>query len=179
MQYLKEEKVLPWLISIEAFDTFSGFLSIIGVIFLLFSHESSLYAGLVIMVLYLFGMLVSQSFFLMGLFNLIYGLIFMLYEKLMRLFIPYIALFVITIITKGYMIFVAYLIVRFACFILTHSINIIRGKIFFSKYGVYIGDVEITAIKLLNIYSDNEIVYKKWLEDYSIFLKLDEEGKTD
>lgn len=178
MQYLKEEKVLPWYISIEAFDSFSGFLSIIGAIILLFSHQSPVYAGIVILMLYLFGMLVSQSFFLMGLFNLIYGLIFMLYEKLMKLFIPYIAL-VIIFITKEYTIFVAYLIVRFACFILIHIINIVRGKILYSKYGVYLGDVEITAIKLLNIYSDKEIIYKKWLENYSNFIKISTDEKTD
>lgn len=178
MQYLEKEKALPWLISIEAFDTFSSFLSIIGTIILLFTHQSPFYAGIVIMALYLFGILVSQSFFLMGLFNLIYGLIFMLYEKLMRLFIPYIALAVITFITKEYLIFVAFLIVRFACFILTHLINIIRGKMLFSKYGVYIGDVEMTAIKLLNIYSNEEIVLKKWLENYSNFLKLDADEKA-
>jgi len=111
----KEEKVLPWLISIEAFASFSGFLSVIGTIILLITHHTPVYAGIVIMVLSLFGLLVSQSFFLMGIFNLIYGLIFILYEKLLRLFIPYIALIVITFITKEYMVFIAFHIVRFAC----------------------------------------------------------------
>jgi len=47
------------------------------------------------------------------------------------------------------------------------------------KYGVYFGDVEITAIKLLNIYSEKEVVYKKWLEDYSNFIKKDVDYNTD
>lgn len=175
IQFLKEDNIIPWFISIEAFDSLRGLLSIIGTIFILFAHYDPISAGLQIMILYLFGFFVSQSFFLMTTLNFVYGLVFMLYEKLSRFFIPYIFLVIATIITKEYWILFAYVIVRVICFILIRFINIIRGKRYFLRYGVYFGDVEITAIKLLGFYSDKKIVLAKWMEDYSMFVKVDNE----
>ncbi|WP_066069665.1 hypothetical protein [Neobacillus soli] len=171
-EYLeREDDVGAWFTSIEAFDSFRGFLSLIGAIILMFTDVSPINAGIIIIALYTFGFVVSQSFTLMGIFNLIYGLIFMVYELLLRFFIPYIALFGVMFITKQYMVLVAFLAARIILFLLMSTINIIQSKWLFSKYGLYIGDVEITAIKLLKFYSKDRIVFKKWMQDYSRFQK--------
>ena len=169
-RYIKEDCILPWFTSIEAFDSLRYILSIITTITMMLKHEAPLYSGGMIAIMYFFGYYISQSFFQMSLFNLLYGIFYMIYSKLDRLFIPYIALIVISLITKEYFILLAFIIARMGCFLILFVVNIIRLDYYNKKYGVYLGDVEVTAAKLINLYSDGYISFKKWLKEYSEFI---------
>ena len=111
---------------------------------MMLKHEAPLYSGGMIAIMYFFGYYISQSFFQMSLFNLLYGIFYMIYSKLDRLFIPYIALIVISLITKEYFILLAFIIARMGCFLILFVVNIIRLDYYNKKYGVYLGDVEVT-----------------------------------
>lgn len=168
--YLDEEKILPWYISIEAFDSLRGLLAIIVAIIMIFNHGNPIYVGLVIATFYLFGYYISQSFFEMALLNLVYGFIYMLYSYLSKFFIQYIALVVIAIICKEYWLLLSYVAARIACYVILTIINIIQSKYILKKYGVYMGDVERTAAKMIQFYSSKNIKYKQWVKEYSSFI---------
>ena len=170
-QYMDEENILPWYISIEAFDSLRGVLSIITAIVMMFNHTSPLYSGVIILLIYLLGYYISQSFFEMALLNMVYGFFYMIYSQVARFFIPYIALVVISIITKEYYILLSFIVARITGFVVSSTINIVRAKYYYKKYGIYLGDVEITAIKLLQFYSDKDVTFKKWIKEYSRFMK--------
>lgn len=166
-----EDEVSAWSVAIEAFSSFAGFLSLLGAIVLMFFDLDPWSMGFAVLFLYLFGFIVSQSYRLMSIFVLIYGLVFMVYESLMRFFIPHIALLVVTIVTKQYLLLLAYLIARILGFLLVITFIGWRGKSYVSRYGVYMGDTELTAIKLLKYYSDERIDEEKWMVDYGRFVR--------
>src|SRR5690625_1744650 len=159
MRYLKsDDDVIAWSVSIEVFSYLSAFLSLIGAIVLMFSEVTTLGAGLTVLGLYLLGFVISQSARLMFLFRLPYKLGFAFYERLTRLFIPHLALIVVI-----YLILLVYLVARFVGLLLVMFVIGVRGRRYHSRYGVYFGDTEITAIKLLNIYSNKKIDVNKWI----------------
>jgi len=174
VQYLEESNISSWYISIEGFDSLRGILSIISVIVMMLTHESPIFAGVTIAALYLFGYYVSQSFFMMALLNLVYGLFYMIYSFLSKFFVQYIAIVVIAIITHEYWLVLSFVAARAVCFIILNILNVIKSKYTFSRYGVYIGDVEITAIRMLQFYSSKNIKCKQWLKEYSTFMKTEE-----
>lgn len=167
---LEESTILPWYTSIEAFDSLRGILSIIGAIVMMLTHRNPVYAGITIAILYFVGFIISQSFFFMAILNLLYGLFYMAYSFIQRLLIPYITLLTITFISKEYIILLVYIAVRIACSIAIIIIYTIVLKYYKTTYGIAIGDVEITAIKLLQLYSKNNIEFKQWLLEYSNYL---------
>lgn len=173
-EYLGEDKFMPWYISIEAFDSLRGFLTILSLIVLMFTHQDPVYSGGFLVVIYLLGFFVSQSYFNMAIWNLLYGFIYMIYSLLSKFFIQYIAIVVISFVTKEYLLLISFLVARIICFVIIHIINIVRGKLLLKKYGVYLGDVEITAIKLINFYSQKNINYKQWITGYSAFVNNNE-----
>ncbi len=170
-QYMDEENILAWYISIEAFDSLRVVLSIITAIVIMFMHEDPIYSGVIISVMYFIGYIISQSYFQMVLWNWIYGSFYMLYSLLDRFFIPYIALVVIGIITKEYYILLSFIIARMVCFIVLFIINNKIARYYHKKYGIYLGDVERTAIKLIQFYSDKDITFDKWIKEYLRFMK--------
>ena len=121
-QYMDEENILPWYISIEAFDSLRGVLSIITAIVMMFNHTSPLYSGVIILLIYLLGYYISQSFFEMALLNMVYGFFYMIYSQVARFFIPYIALVVISIITKEYYILLSFIVARITGFVVSSTI---------------------------------------------------------
>lgn len=169
-EYIEEKNILPWYISIEAFDSLRSFLSIVCAIIMMFTHVNPIYAGAIILVMYFYGYLVSQSFSMMAILNMIYGFFYMLYSFLNKLFISYIALVVIAVITGEYWILLSFVATRIICFIILRFVNLAQSKYIFNKYGVYLGDVETTAVKLLQFYSDKNIKYKQWIKEYSAFM---------
>ena len=62
-QYMDEENILAWYISIEAFDSLRVVLSIITAIVIMFMHEDPIYSGVIISVMYFIGYIISQSYF--------------------------------------------------------------------------------------------------------------------
>jgi len=170
VQYLEEEKIWPWNISIEAFDSLRSVLSNITAIILMFKHATPFYSGIIILIMYLYGYYVSQSYLEMALLNMVYGYFYMLYSQLEKFFIPYIVLIVISIITKEYYILLSFIVARVVGFVIVTTITIIRGKYYYKKNGIGLGDVEITAIKLIQLYSDKDITFNKWIKDYSRFM---------
>lgn len=169
-KYLEEKNIQFWFLSIEAFDELRGFLSVLSLILTMINHRSPVYSGLTIAIMYLYGYYISQSFWGMALLNMIYGPIYMIYSFLSRFFIQYIAIVVLLIITKEYWLLLSFIVARIVCFFLVTIINITRSKQLLKKYGVYLGDVEITAIKLLQFYSDKSINYEQWIKEYSEFI---------
>jgi len=151
-----------------------GLLSILSLIFAMFKHLNPVYSGLIIAIMYLFGFYISQSYFEMASFNMICGPIYIIFYKiysfLSRFFIQYIAIVVLLIITKKYRLLLSFIVARIVCFFLVTIINITRSKQLLKKYGVYLGDVEITAINLLLLYSDKNINYEQWIKEYSEFI---------
>jgi len=168
---IAEQKIIPWYISIEAFDSLRVVLAVISTVLLMFFHKHGfLYSCSIITISYLYGYYISQSYFEMALLNLIYGFFYMIYSFLDRLFIPYIALVIISVITKEYGILMSFVFSRVICFLILSIVNIIRAKHYMKKYGVYLGDVEITAAKLIQFYSDNDLKFNQWLKEYSEFM---------
>jgi hypothetical protein len=170
LRNIREENITPWYTSIEAFDSLRGLLAIICTIIMMFMHEEPIYTGILIIASYLFGYLVSQSYSLMVLLNMVYGLLYMLYSILSKYFIQYIVLIVIAIIKKEYFLLLSYICARLICFIIMSTINALRGRYYFNKYGFYLGDVEITAIKILQFYSIKSKKFKQWINEYKGFL---------
>lgn len=170
-KYMNEEYILPWYISIEAFDSLRVVLSIITAIVMMFIHGDPIFSSFLIAVMYLFGYYISQSYFEMVLLNMIYGYFYMFYSMIGRFFIPYIALVLIAIITKEYYIILSLIIARIVGYVVLSTINIVRAKYYYKKYGIYFGDVEITAIKLIEFYSDKAMTFDKWVKEYSEFIK--------
>lgn len=170
LRNIREENITPWYTSIEAFDSLRGLLAIICTIIMMFMHEEPIYTGILIIASYLFGYLVSQSYSLMVLLNTVYGLLYMLYSILSKYFIQYIVLIVIAIIKKEYFLLLSYICARLICFIIMSTINALRGRYYFNKYGFYLGDVEITAIKILQFYSIKSKKFKQWINEYKGFL---------
>jgi len=173
VQNVEEKNILPWYISIEAFDSLRGILSIISAIIMMLLHKDIIYSGIVIMIMYFIGFIISQSYFYMVMLNMIYGLFYMAYSFIERFFIQYIALIIISIISKEFMILLVFIGVRLACFVVMNIINIILLKYYYGKYKIHMGDVEITAAKILQFYSDKDINFKQWISDYSNYINID------
>ena len=157
-RYIKEDCILPWFTSIEAFDSLRYILSIITAITMMLKHEAPLYSGGMIAIMYFYGFFISQSYFQMVLWNFFYVIFYMIYSKLNKLFIPYIyiILIIISFITKEYFVLLAFMIVRMGCFLIILIVIIIRSNYYNKKYGFYLGDVEVTTAKLINLYSDGK-----------------------
>ena len=86
-RYIKEDCILPWFTSIEAFDSLRYILSIITAITMMLKHEAPLYSGGMIAIMYFYGFFISQSYFQMVLWNFFYVIFYMIYSKLNKLFI--------------------------------------------------------------------------------------------
>lgn len=170
-QFKKDDDVKSWFLSIEAFNSLGGFLSVISICFLMFTDIDPINTGMTIIIMYVFGFIVSQSYILMFIFNSFYSFIFIVYEILLKFFIPFILLIIVMFITEQYFIFLLYIVIRIALSTLKFLFNIIRSKVFYKKYGVSIWDVEITAIKSLNIYSKKKFSLKDWIQNYSNYQK--------
>lgn len=170
-EYIREENILPWYISIEAFDSLRRILSLLtAIILLIIYNKNLLYSSVIITVSYLVGYFISQSYFEMVLWNFTYGLFYMAYSVIEKFFLPYIAFIVISIIMNNYIIVLSFVIARVLCFILLCVINYIYARYYIRKYRIYIGDVERTAAKLILLYSDKGIEYKQWIEEYARFI---------
>lgn len=124
-QFIKQETVLSWYASIEAFDSLRGILSIITAIIMILTHQNLVYTAVMIGIVYFIGFIISQSYFCMAALNLIYGLFYMIYAVIERLFIQYIALIVISIMAKELYILLLFVGVRLVCFVVMNIINII------------------------------------------------------
>lgn len=170
IQNVEEKNILPWYISIEAFDSLRGILSIIGAIIMMLLHKDTLYSGIVIVIMYFIGFIISQSYFYMVILNMIYGIFYMAYSFIERFFIQYIALVIISIISKEVRVLLVFIGVRLACFVVMNIINIIRLKYYYGKYRIHMGDVEITAAKILQFYSDKNLNFKQWIREYSNYI---------
>jgi len=105
--------------------------------------------------------------------NFVYGFIYMIYSLITRFFLQYAILIGAAIFTREYYILSAFVLARIICFIITHLVNIVQLKHYSKKYNVPIGDVEITAAKLLIFYSDENLNFKRWLIKYSDFIHAD------
>jgi hypothetical protein len=81
---IKDEDILPWYISIESFDSMRGMLSIIVAILMMITHKDPIFSGMMIISIYFVGFIISQSYVYMVIFNMVYGLIYMLYSFLRR-----------------------------------------------------------------------------------------------
>lgn len=171
LNYIDMENVKAWYMSIEAFDSLRRILSIITAIILMLSHATLTSSFLLLMIMYFVGFFVSQSYFDMVILNWIYGFLYIIYAMLEKFFIPYIVLVLIGFITGELDILLVVIASRFICFIIINSINMIKGKYYYKKYGFYLGDVEITAVKLIKFYSDYKIGFREWIEGYSKFIQ--------
>ena len=169
-KYLDQKDIVAWHCYIEAFDSLRGFLSILGLIYFMLSNEDPILTVWMLIVMYLMGFFISQSYSVMSIY-FFYTLIYGLYAFLSKYFLQYVAVLVIAIITKRYILMVSYIVARFISFLIVTIINFVRAKIILKKYGVYLGDVEITAIKLIKLFSPQKIKINQWIKEYSGFMK--------
>ena len=129
-RYIKEDCILPWFTSIEAFDSLRYILSIITAITMMLKHEAPLYSGGMIAIMYFYGFLYHSLIFKWYCGIFFYVIFYMIYSKLNKLFIPYIyiILIIISFITKEYFVLLAFMIVRMGCFLIILIVIIIRSN---------------------------------------------------
>ena len=170
LENIKEENILPWYTSIEAFDSLRGIMAIVCAVIMMLMHKEPIYSGVTITIVYMLGYFISQSYGLMVLLNMVYGLFYMFYSILSKFFVQYIALIILVIITKEYYLLLSYIASRLICFIILMIVDIIRKNYYFKRFGFCLGDVEITAIKMLQFYSIESKKYKQWVNEYKEFI---------
>jgi hypothetical protein len=159
--------MLSWDMSVETYDSLRGTFSIIGAIVMMLMHIDYNSFLIVIIIIYLLGYYISQSYFLMVIFKLISVFFYKLYSLTNTKINLHIVLIVIGLIVNERYLLITYVFARLVCYITINIIGTIRKSYYYQKYGVYLGNAEVTAAKLIFIYTDKRKNFEQWMNEYS------------
>lgn len=170
MEYLKKNTSEPWSWTIEAYDSLRSIATIIFVFVCMFKDVELTFVMFGTIIVYFCGFYISQSLFAMSVLMVIYVPPYKLYAVLQKILVPYIALIVVAFSTKSFMVLAVFIIARVVCFVISYIVNLIIVHYNMKRFGIYMGDVEVTAYKTHLCYCDDRLEVDNWIRNYSAYL---------